>query len=52
MRSADLVSYDGWNAWAVPRLGGTKLGELRLRSVEQQSESLDEERSEHLVPLV
>ncbi len=42
MRSADLVSYDGWNAWALPRLGGTKLGELRLRYVDQESEALDD----------
>ncbi len=35
MRSADLVSYDGWYAWRVPRLGGTKLNELRTKFVEQ-----------------
>jgi hypothetical protein len=29
MKAADLVSYDGWYAWRVPRLGGTKLHELR-----------------------
>lgn len=29
MRSADVVSYDGWYAWAVPRLDGIKLHELR-----------------------
>ncbi len=33
MRAADLVSYDGWYAWRVPRLGGTKLHELRQRYV-------------------
>lgn len=33
MRAADLVSYDGWHAWRVPRLGGTKLHELRLQFV-------------------
>lgn len=33
MRAADLVSYDGWYAWRVPRLGGTKLHELRLQFV-------------------
>ena len=30
MRSAELISYDGWHAWRVIRLGGTKLHELRL----------------------
>lgn len=34
MRSADVVSYDGWHAWRVPRLGGTKLHELRTLYVE------------------
>jgi hypothetical protein len=33
MRAADLVSYDGWHAWRIPRLGGTKLHELRLQFV-------------------
>ncbi len=33
MRAADLVSYDGWYAWRVPRLGGTKLHELREQYV-------------------
>ncbi|MHB8319864.1 MAG: restriction system modified-DNA reader domain-containing protein [Acidimicrobiales bacterium] len=27
--AAAVVSYDGWRAWRVPRLGGTKLDELR-----------------------
>lgn len=35
MRAADLVSYDGWYAWRVPRLGGTKLAELREQYVAQ-----------------
>lgn len=34
MRSADLVSYDGWHAWRVTRLGGTKLNEMRIQYVE------------------
>lgn len=33
MRSADVVSYDGWHAWRVPRLGGTRLHELRMQFV-------------------
>lgn len=40
MRAADLVSYDGWHAWRVPRLGGTKLHELRLQFV-AASEGVD-----------
>jgi hypothetical protein len=28
MRAADLVSYDGWEAWRVPRLGGIRLDEF------------------------
>ena len=31
MRAADLVSYDGWLAWRIPRLGGLKLNELRMQ---------------------
>lgn len=38
MRSADLPSYDGWHAWQVPRLDGTKLNDLRIRYVESQDE--------------
>lgn len=34
MRAADLVSYDGWHAWRLPRLGGTKLHELRMQFAE------------------
>jgi hypothetical protein len=33
MKAADLVSYDGWHAWRVLRLGGTKLHELRQQYV-------------------
>ena len=29
MQAAALVSYDGWHAWRVPRLGGAQLAELR-----------------------
>lgn len=28
-----VVSHDGWHAWRVPRLGGTKLNELRMQYV-------------------
>ena len=38
MRAADLVSYDGWHAWRVPRLGGSKLNELREQYVAQSCE--------------
>lgn len=31
MSAADVVSYDGWHAWRVPRLGGAKLHELRIQ---------------------
>jgi hypothetical protein len=37
MRAADLVSYDGWEAWRVTRLGGIKLDELRQQYVASQS---------------
>lgn len=39
MRAADVVSYDGWYAWRVPRLGGTKLAELREEYVAQATHS-------------
>lgn len=42
MSAADLVSYDGWHAWRVPRLGGTKLNELRARYVEIVDDPTDE----------
>jgi hypothetical protein len=29
MQAANIASYDGWYAWRVKRLGGTKLHELR-----------------------
>jgi hypothetical protein len=29
MKAANIASYDGWYAWRVKRLGGTKLHELR-----------------------
>lgn len=37
--AAGLVSYDGWLAWRVPRLGGTKLHELRAQYVERADAS-------------
>lgn len=37
MRAANVVSYDGWYAWRVPRLGGTKLSELREQYVAEQT---------------
>jgi hypothetical protein len=43
MRAADLVSYDGWYAWRVPRLGGTKLNELRTQYVAQAEAGQDDE---------
>lgn len=33
MQAANVVSYDGWHAWGVPRLGGIKLHELRTKYV-------------------
>jgi hypothetical protein len=33
MRAADLVSYDGWHAWRVVRLGGTRLHDLRVQYI-------------------
>jgi hypothetical protein len=38
MRSADVISYDGWHAWQVPRLG-VKLNDLRNRYVEQHADA-------------
>jgi hypothetical protein len=35
MTAADVVSYDGWHAWRVQRLG-TKLHDLRLQFVAKQ----------------
>ncbi len=43
MRAADLISYDGWYAWRVVRLGGTKLAELRQQYIAAASSpTLDE----------
>jgi hypothetical protein len=43
MRVADLVSYDGWHAWRVTRLGGTRLHELRDQLIAQSTPaSVDE----------
>lgn len=39
--AANVVSYDGWHAWRVPRLGGTYLYELRVQYVALRSESED-----------
>jgi hypothetical protein len=41
MRAADLVSYDGWHAWRVPRLGGTKLHELRELFVQRAGDQVE-----------
>jgi hypothetical protein len=37
MRAADLVSYDGWKAWRVPRLGNRLLDEFRIQYAADQS---------------
>jgi hypothetical protein len=37
IRAADVASYDGWHAWRVSRLGGTKLHELRVQYVSKRS---------------
>ena len=34
MTAADVVSYDGWLAWSVPRLSGAKLHQLRAKYVD------------------
>lgn len=43
MKVADLISYDGWHGWRVPRLDGVKLDELRQQLVasETSEESLE-----------
>ena len=41
MQAAQLVSYDGWYAWRVPRLGDVSLHELRIRFVDEQLSRLD-----------
>lgn len=45
MRAADLVSYDGWHAWRVIRLGGTRLHELRQQYVSSVEAAPTEGRS-------
>lgn len=44
MKAADLVSYDGWHGWRVPRLDGVKLDELRqkLIAVEEPDDAVTE----------
>lgn len=39
MHAADLAAYNGWRAWRVPRLGGTKLFELREQLAQQVTSS-------------
>lgn len=39
MQAAHTPSYDGWHAWRVVRLGGTKLHELRQQYIAQQTAS-------------
>lgn len=41
MRAADLAAYDGWHAWRVLRLGGTKLHELRQEHIASQQVAPD-----------
>lgn len=41
MHAADLVAYDGWYAWRVVRLGGTRLHELREQLIQQVSDSAE-----------
>jgi len=38
MRAADLVSYDGWIGWRVPRLNGVKLDNPRQKLIATASE--------------
>ena len=37
MQAANTPSYDGWHAWRVIRLGGTKLHELRQQFIAGQT---------------
>ena len=37
MQAAHVPSYDGWHAWRVIRLGGTKLHELRQQYIASQT---------------
>ncbi len=39
MKVADLISYDGWHGWRVPRLDGVKLDELRQQLVALDGET-------------
>lgn len=39
MHAAELAAYNGWRAWRVPRLGGTKLFELREQLAQQVTSS-------------
>ena len=45
IRAANLVSADGWFAWRVIRLGGTRLDELRRQYVAQSLKKADTEMS-------
>lgn len=49
MRSADLTAYDGWHAWRVVRLGGTKLHELRERYITAAA-TADEDPADDATP--
>lgn len=40
MQAASVPSYDGWHAWRVKRLGGTKLHELRQQYLAKHAETL------------
>ena len=35
IHAADVVSYDGWHAWKVPRLGNVRLHDLRVQYVQR-----------------
>jgi len=41
MRAAKVVSYDGWEAWAVPRLDGVKLHDLREQYIQVRSGAVE-----------
>lgn len=45
IRAANVASYDGWLAWRVIRLGGTRLDELRRQYVAQSLSKLQAETS-------
>jgi hypothetical protein len=42
MEAANIVAYDGWLAWRVPRLGGKTLDELRRELVREVGASAEE----------